>query len=255
MSLAWKAREGQRTTLQSPPWRCSGTQHRSVFDSAAKARVNADSDTSGNGSSDSSESCSSTCHLSFSSSESDADNKERAQDHSTDSETWLVGSGATNHFGEWETEVAKCRPQTDYRYSSSALLGIGGKKMRASAVGHSGPLRNVTYYKGIGSNLITAAKLCSDSNASIVISKTGMSLVHHDEASKFLQQAAANKLCSTTSNGLYKVRLRRLDQVLYRVKTRHQHRQELANLAAEAKQELEEQKQALLLNCVLPTCC
>ena len=83
--------------------------------------------------------------------------------------------------------------------------------MRASAVGHSGPLRNVTFYNGIGSNLISAAKLCSDSNVSIVITKAGMSLIHDDEASKLLQRSAANKLCSTTSNGLYKVRLRRLD--------------------------------------------
>ena len=237
--------EGQEGTADNPAVASMALQWNTVslcLDSAAKARVHARSDASGNGSSDSSESSSSTCHLSFSSSESDSDNTTRAQGQSSDSESWLVDSGATNHFGEWETEVARGKPQSNYRYSSSTLLGIGGKKMRASAVGHSGPLRNVTFYNGIGSNLISAAKLCSDSNVSIVITKAGMSLIHDDEASKLLQRSAANKLCSTTSNGLYKVRLRRLDEVLYRVKTRHQHRQELANLAAEAKQELEEEK-------------
>ena len=237
--------EGQEGTADNPAVASMALQWNTVslcLDSAAKARVHARSGASGNGSSDSSESSSSTCHLSFSSSESDSDNTTRAQGQSSDSESWLVDSGATNHFGEWETEVARGKPQSNYRYSSSTLLGIGGKKMRASAVGHSGPLRNVTFYNGIGSNLISAAKLCSDSNVSIVITKAGMSLIHDDEASKLLQRSAANKLCSTTSNGLYKVRLRRLDEVLYRVKTRHQHRQELANLAAEAKQELEEEK-------------
>ena len=96
--------------------------------------------------------------------------------------------------------------------------------MRATAEGYAGPLQKATFYKGLGNNLISAAKLYADSNVSIIMIKTGMSLVHHDAAAKFLHNSAAFSPCRTTPNGLHKVQLRRLEQVLYRVKSRHQHR-------------------------------
>ena len=179
------------------------------------------------GSSESGGSHSSTCQVSCSSSESDNDD----YDADSDQSSWLLDSGATNHFGNWQNEVAKGKPESEYRHSSNTLLGIGGKRMRAIAEGQAGPLRKVTFYKGLDSNLISAAKLCSDSNVSIIMTKTGMSLVHHDEAAKSLHQSVANMLWRTTNNGLYKVQLRRLDQVLYRMKSRRQHRQEVGETA------------------------
>ena len=48
--------------------------------------------------------------------------------------------------------------------------------MRATAEGYAGPLQKATFYKGLGNNLISAAKLYADSNVSIIMIKTGMLL-------------------------------------------------------------------------------
>ena len=158
---------------------------------------------------------------------------------SSDDESWLVDTGATGHYGDWGKEQRKGSCDS-YRPSTNMIVGIGNKQMHAAAEGDPGPLKDATFYKFMGNNLIGAQKLCEDSKIGILLTADGMSLLDEPAVKQLIQGSHATKLCRATETGLYKVRLSRLEKVLRRVEAKR--KRELAALA-----EKNEMKTAMLV--------
>ena len=77
----------------------------------------------------------------------------------------LLASGAANHFGDWDSEVAKGEPSSEYRHPSNTLLGIGGKRPPAECRRHVAPARQQASCSNAGWHVTPARHQAACTNA------------------------------------------------------------------------------------------